>query len=580
MYWLYDEHLRIFIHHHHHHHYHLMPPTTTVPRNQTIFADIRTRKYIDRFHIPLKDKLQDDHISKVYQWNYDDPVESRTIYDAPSATPTTLSLQSEREKIERTKRYIRNTAREDIKQKMCALLNHIHNTDDEDRPFDTFESIRSYFSNCHGNDRVKQIQLWNLLFGLQTSQATNDAVNFERWFLNLVNMEYRHRQHFGKRTNRSGGLQGFIHTLYVTEKGAINRSLKTAFENGSGLKMNKNRAKTPRDEGSMTQPLVKKKRPKALPMFDPSVHLHKVVSDALPDSIVVDIAKVTSLIKSIKHALLTGSLSLEKAEALLAAASTASSAAITDFNGTAYQHDANAGPVSGVTASEEVTALDDADTTAATDVTDALDDEETTAGRIDGTSTFDDDTTAATDVTDALDDEETTAGRTDGTSTFEDDTTAATNGTDALEDEETAAGQTDSTSTFDDDTTAATDGTDALDDEETTAGPTDGTTLDDDYIQPSKDDNCSNNIHVLSDLIREVMSSYATKGNRLHGATCSKCDIKFVSKPPAGPTEYKPGESTPVYHCKNGCNYAVCGTCMDDTRGSRRRRWNTTQHDA
>ena len=548
MYWLYDEHLRIFIHHHHHH---LMPPTTTVPRNQTIFADIRTRKYIDRFHIPLKDKLQDDHISKVYQWNYDDPVESRTIYDAPSATPTTLSLQSEREKIERTKRYIRNTAREDIKQKMCALLNHIHNTDDEDRPFDTFESIRSYFSNCHGNDRVKQIQLWNLLFGLQTSQATNDAVNFERWFLNLVNMEYRHRQHFGKRTNRSGGLQGFIHTLYVTEKGAINRSLKTAFENGSGLKMNKNRAKTPRDEGSMTQPLVKKKRPKALPMFDPSVHLHKVVSDALPDSIVVDIAKVTSLIKSIKHALLTGSLSLEKAEALLAAASTASSAAITDFNGTAYQHDANAGPVSGVTASEEVTALDDADTTAATDVTDALEDEETAAGQTDSTSTFDDDTTAVTDGTDALDDEETTADPTDGTSTF------------------------------DDDTTAATDGTDALDGEETTAGPTDGTTLDDDYIQqPSKDDNCSNNIHVLSDLIREVMSSYATKGNRLHGATCSKCDIKFVSKPPAGPTEYKPGESTPVYHCKNGCNYAVCGTCMDDTLGGRRRRRNTTQHDA
>ena len=45
--------------------------------------------------------------------------------------------------------------------------------------------------------------------------------------------------------------------------------------------------------------------------------------------------KLTSLSESIKHALLTGSLTFEKAEALLAAATTASSATIIHFEGMA-----------------------------------------------------------------------------------------------------------------------------------------------------------------------------------------------------------------------------------------------------
>jgi len=177
------------------------------------------------------------------------------------------------------------------------------------------------------------------------------------------------------------------------------------------------------------------------------VHLHKVISDALPDSIVmVDITKVTSLIKSIEHALLTGSLSLEKAEALLAAATTASSATIINFEGMAV-----APP--------------------------------------EAPRTF----TSASNV-------------------------VSYHAPAVLE--------------------VVTPGPNASTSKKDTNGDT--------YVQPTnkKDDACSNNIHVPSDLIHEIMISYATKGNRLHGAICYKCNIKFVSKSPAGPTKYKPGETS------------------------------------
>jgi hypothetical protein len=66
----------------------------------------------------------------------------------------------------------------------------------------------------------------------------------------------------------------------------------------------------------------------------------------------------------------------------------------------------------------------------------------------------------------------------------------------------------------------------------------------DTYVQPTNktDDACSNNIHVPSDLICEVVSSYATKGNHLHGAIYYKCNIKIVSKSPAGPMNTNQGK--------------------------------------